>query len=166
VKQVKTIMAVMLTITTRGGSGLVEDAPLVRVLSSLAARGKAGRFIRAVLERHDPWDSICLLEADLLECGEGQGWEIVVGTCATLPDVPAYVGWGHVSAWLEYGDWVVTLGGPDEEERKGDDLVVWERDEFYEHCAALVIARSPFGRDSGARLNAVFRQIAGLEALL
>lgn len=159
-------MADVLTISTRGVEGRAEDATPVQLLSSLAARGKVGRFVRAVIERRSTWDSICLLEDDLLQCGEEKGWQIVVGVCADLDDVPAYVGWGHVSVWLEYGDWALTLSGSSEQQETGNDIVVWERDEFYEVCAALAIARAPFGRDSAVRLNAVFRHIADLEAML
>lgn len=156
----------VLTISIQDVEGRVADATPVQLLSSLTARGKVSRFVRAVIERRGTWDSICMLEADLLECGEEKGWQIVVGTCAGLDHAPAYVGWGQVSVWLEHGDWVVTLCGTDEQEETGNDIVVWERDKFYEQRAATAIAQTPFAPNSGVRLNAAFRQIADLEAML
>jgi hypothetical protein len=153
-------MTDVLRISIQSEEDRIEDPTPVQLLSSLAARGKVGRFTGAVSERRGGWSCVCLLEDDLLQCGEEEGWQIVVGTCAELEDVPEYVGWGQVSVWLEHGDWVLTLCSPDEQEETDNDIVVWERDEFYEHCAATAIGQAPFAPDSSMRLNAALHHIA------
>jgi len=153
-------MTDLVRVSIQGEEDRLEDPTPVQLLSSLATRGKLGRFTGAVTERRGTWTCICLLEDDLLHCGEEEDWQIVVGTCAELENVPEYVGWGQVSVWLEHGDWVLTLCSPDEQEETGNDIVVWERNEFCEHCATAVIAQAPFARDSSVKLNAALHHIA------
>jgi len=146
------------------------------LLSALIDCGKLPSFVDALLNRHNAYHDICMMEDDVMAfehrnrwCGAADGWMIVVGRCSFpephLENVPTYTGWGGalgVQAWLQYEDSFVTIGtagrGPDEA-----DVLVWDPDEFVASHGAEVFVRAAFADNSAMVLNRSFRAIAELE---
>jgi hypothetical protein len=159
-----------ITIEVRGEKASDFSAELV---SALIDARKLPGFVDALLNHHNAYHAICMMEDDALAfehanrwCGAADGWTIVVGRCTFpeghLENVPEYVGWGEVQAWLEYGGHVLTVGV--EHRTPGEpDILVWDREEFVAGHGADTFVRAVFADDSAMALNHSFRAIDGLE---
>jgi hypothetical protein len=123
------------------------------LIAEAIAAGKLGRFVHEVYERGSAWDVICRFEDGLLADGERDrwsgwvgGWRIVVGYADRLDEVPAYLRWGRVQAWLEHEDCAIAI-------EPGYGLHIYDREDFVESFNAEALAVAPFAEDSARMLN-------------
>jgi hypothetical protein len=123
------------------------------LLAEAIAAGKLRRFVHEVYERGSTWDVICRLEDEVLAdrernrwSGRDGDWRIVVGYADRLDEVPAYLRWGRVQAWLEHEDCAIAI-------EAGYGLHIYDRDDFAETFNAEALAVAPFAEDSARMLN-------------
>lgn len=127
--------------------------PVARIVKALVEARKVPRFAAMVEDGHVPWHCICMFEEEVLHwahrnrwCACAEDWNIVVGWADDVPDVPKYVGWGDVQAWLTYDGCAVMV-----EPEYG--VVVRPLDVL----ATVPLAVCEFRDDSGMVLNAALR---------
>lgn len=152
------------------------DDRAAQVLAALGDWGKLPRFVDAIIEGRDMWTTICWLEEDLLAfhgknrwCSALDGWQIVVGSSPhLLEDVPGYLEYGPLQAWLVFEDkWVLTIVPAEYRQQEDtDDVQVWDIDTFTEKCEAIPVASVAFADDSAIHLNRKMREFGRLEAML
>lgn len=127
--------------------------PVARIVKGLVEARKVPRFVAMVEDGHVPWHAICMFEEEVLNwahrnrwCACADDWSIVVGWADDVPDVPKYVGWGDVQAWLTNDGCAVTV-----EPEYG--VVVRPIAIF----PAVALATCEFRDDSGIVLNAALK---------
>jgi len=140
----------MLVIETHGDPEKTEGT--AQLISALSEIGKLPHFCDEVEERGLAWHAICGFEDDLLAfeiekknrwCGSTEGWYIVVGLLAApegapnVPNVPQFVDWGKVKAWLEYNGVFITV-------EPGYGVHVWDGEIFEETFEPEVFVRAAF----------------------
>jgi hypothetical protein len=143
-----------------------EELPRPAVLlKGLIESGKLSSFVNSLDNSDSSWHALCQLEEDVLSferrnrwCGSADGWNIVVGRCDVLPQVPSYNDWGNVAAWAAYDDFVVVI------DPTGERVLVWDAEDFYTSNEASVRASSPFADDSAMRLNPILKAFARLDS--
>ena len=149
-----------------------EDKRAASVLCTLFDAGKLPLFGDAIVNKRDAWTTFCRLEDDLLAfasrnrwCAALEDWKLVLGHCPYMDDVPEYTGYGHMQAWLEYGDrWAVTIQQMDLRQREDQpDVIVWDTEEFEDHTGASRYVAVAFADDSAIHLNRAVRELRGLE---
>jgi hypothetical protein len=138
-------------------------AELVKALADI---GRLDRFTIMVADAYPVWHCICVFEDELLAfqhrnpyCGMTDGWRIEVGYADGLQDVPRYVGWGPVQAWLRYEDAACVV-------EPGYGLVCWDVREFYPKRNVVPIASTAVADDSAIHLNRMFRERREMEAAM
>ena len=127
-------------------------------LEDLVQAGKLREFMGCMEESTDVWMALCALEDDLIKLEEKnpaskatEGWFFEVGRSEVLPELPKWLEWGEVSAWILYGDYILELDTP------GRRVIVWESGDFYEEKVLSSRGTFQFADDSAIHMNRILK---------
>lgn len=139
-------------------NGLDEDVEPAVYLKSLICSGKLPKFMQRMDDSFSAWETMCALEEDILEverrnrfCSPPKRFHWEVGRCDTIQQVPKFLGWGRVGAWLVYDEYVIMVDPP------GRAIVIWYDEDFYEKKEATIRGSFPFSDDSAIQMNRVLK---------
>ena len=140
-------------------------------IRNLVNAGKLPSFTAMVEGGYSTWQTICILEEELLTFERQNpaskatdGWLMAVGyaqdcadergrTILAIEQVPAYVGWGKVQAWLTLGSTALVF------EPSVGTVHLYDAEQFEKSFAARPVVVCGFRDDSAIVMNAEFRAI-------
>lgn len=139
------------------------------LIAAYVDTGHLDNFAHKVHDGHVSWHCICLMEDDILSwsqhnrwCAAADDWLMAVGyaqdcvdergrVLLRIEDVPKYVGWGAVKAWLVHGETAVVV-------EPGVGLHLFSAEDFEECFAARPLVVCAFRDDSAILMNAEFKR--------
>ena len=154
-----------------------ETERTAELISAYVDFGHLDNFAHKVHEGHPFWHCICLMEDDLLRwsqrnrwCAGADDWLMAVGyaqdcvdergrTLLAIEDVPKYVGWGAVKAWLVHESTAVVI-------QPGVGLHLFSAEDFDASFRAQPLVVCAFRDDSAILMNAEFKRFGAVTSEL